>query len=69
MPEPHNVSDSVSPNDSPNDHSQPLHDSTHADEAATPSTPVAKPPRDTRLRNRLFWMLLAAALLTGFWLA
>ncbi|WP_267906754.1 hypothetical protein [Cobetia sp. cqz5-12] len=40
----------------------------HDKQSAT-SSPSSKPRRDTRLRNGLFWALLAAALITGFWLA
>lgn len=32
-------------------------------------TSSPKPPRDTRLRNRLFFAAVAAAIVVGFWLA
>ncbi|GED43918.1 hypothetical protein [Cobetia marina] len=37
-------------------------------ESSTDERSTRRPQRDTRLRNRLFWALLAAALITGFWL-
>ncbi|WP_158773143.1 hypothetical protein [Cobetia sp. L2A1] len=66
MPEPHDSHDSA--NDSAPDDTQASRNSAHADETTTSSTPTTKPRRDTRQRNRLFWLLLIAALITGFWL-
>jgi len=32
-------------------------------------SPTPKPPRDTRLRNRLFFAAVIAAIVVGLWLA
>jgi hypothetical protein len=31
--------------------------------------PLPRPPRDTRVRNRVFWITVTTALIVGLWLA
>ncbi|EWH00638.1 hypothetical protein Q427_18460 [Halomonas sp. BC04] len=31
--------------------------------------PAPRPPRDTRIRNRVFWITVIAAVTIGLWLA